>query len=84
MLLTHVEGLSAGALAHHILLIEDDPASAESLKVLLELHGWKAKPNPPICSRWERSAGSCATRNHPTGRITLWCKARNAFGSWSS
>ena len=41
MLLTHVEQMSAGALAHHILLIEDDPASAESLKVLLEQHGFR-------------------------------------------
>ncbi len=43
MLLTHVEGLSAGALAHHILLIEDDPAAAESLKAVLELHGFRVQ-----------------------------------------
>ena len=40
MLLNHVEGLSAGTLAHHILLVEDDPVSAESLKALLEEHGY--------------------------------------------
>ena len=40
---THVEGVSAGALAHHILLVEDDPSSAESLKVLLELHGFRVQ-----------------------------------------
>ena len=40
MLLDHVEGVSAGTLAHHILLVEDDPMSAESLKVLLEEHGY--------------------------------------------
>ena len=43
MLLTHVEGLSAGALAHHILLIEDDAAAAESLKAMLELHGFRVQ-----------------------------------------
>ena len=40
---THVEGVSAEALAHHILLVEDDPASAESLKVLLEQHGFRVQ-----------------------------------------
>ena len=40
---THVEGVSVGALAHHILLVEDDPASAESLKVLLEQHGFRVQ-----------------------------------------
>ena len=40
MLLNHVEGLSAGTLVHHILLVEDDPVSAESLKALLEEHGY--------------------------------------------
>lgn len=40
MLLNHVEGVSAGTLTHHILLVEDDPVSAESLKALLEEHGY--------------------------------------------
>ncbi len=40
MLFTHGEGVSAGALAHHILLVEDDPAAADSLKALLESNGY--------------------------------------------
>ena len=43
MLLSHVESVSAGTLAHHILLVEDDPASADSLKALLELHGYRVQ-----------------------------------------
>ena len=43
MQFSHVEGLSAGALAHHILLVEDDPASADSLKALLELNGYRVQ-----------------------------------------
>lgn len=43
MLLSHVEGVSAGTLAHHILLVEDDTASADSLKALLELHGYRVQ-----------------------------------------
>lgn len=43
MLFSHVEGVSAGALAHHILLVEDDPASADSLKALLEEHGYRVQ-----------------------------------------
>ena len=43
MLLSHDESVSAGTLAHHILLVEDDPASADSLKALLELHGYRVQ-----------------------------------------
>lgn len=43
MLFTHVESITAGALAHHVLLVEDDPASAESLKALLEQHGFRVQ-----------------------------------------
>ena len=43
MAFSHIEGISAGALAHHILLVEDDPASADSLKALLELHGFRVQ-----------------------------------------
>lgn len=40
---SHVESVSAGALAHHILLVENDPASADSVKALLELHGYRVQ-----------------------------------------
>ncbi len=43
MLFSHVESPTAGALAHHILLVEDDTASAESLKALLEQHGYRVQ-----------------------------------------
>jgi two-component system, OmpR family, response regulator len=43
MLFSHVESVSAGALAHHILLVEDDPASSDSLKALLEQHGYRVQ-----------------------------------------
>ncbi|MFM9965868.1 MAG: response regulator transcription factor [Planctomycetaceae bacterium] len=43
MLFSHVEGVSAGALAHQILLVEDDSAAADSLKALLELHGYRVQ-----------------------------------------
>ena len=43
MLFSHVESVSAGALAHHILLVEDDPAAADSLKALLEQHGYRVQ-----------------------------------------
>ncbi len=43
MLFSHVESVSAGALAHHILLVEDDSAAADSLKALLEQHGYRVQ-----------------------------------------
>ena len=43
MQFSHYEGVSAGALAHHILLVENDPASADSLKALLELNGHRVQ-----------------------------------------
>ena len=43
MLSSHVGSVSAETLAHHILLIEDDAASADSLKTLLELHGYRVQ-----------------------------------------
>ena len=35
--------VTANALAHHILVVEDDPASAESLKALLEANGFRVQ-----------------------------------------
>jgi DNA-binding response OmpR family regulator len=43
MLSSHVASVSAETLAHHILLIEGDAASADSLKALLELHGYRVQ-----------------------------------------
>ena len=43
MLLSSVGNVSAGTLAHHILLVENDPAAADSLKALLELHGYRVQ-----------------------------------------
>ncbi len=43
MLFSHVESVSTGALAHHILLVEDDSAAADSLKALLEQHGYRVQ-----------------------------------------
>ena len=43
MLSSPVGSVSAETLAHHILLIEDDAASADSLKALLELHGYRVQ-----------------------------------------
>ena len=43
MLFSHVESVSAGAMAHHILLVEDDSAAADSLKALLEQHGYRVQ-----------------------------------------
>ena len=43
MQLTPFESVSAGALAHHILLVENDSASAESLKALLEMNGYRVQ-----------------------------------------
>ena len=43
MLLSHVESVSAGALVHHILLVENDSAAADSLKALLEQHGYRVQ-----------------------------------------
>lgn len=43
MLLSHVENVSPGTLVHHVLLVEDDTASADSLKALLELHGYRVQ-----------------------------------------
>ncbi|MBM3968804.1 MAG: response regulator [Planctomycetes bacterium] len=40
---SHLESVSAGALAHHILLVEDDSAAADSLKALLEQHGYRVQ-----------------------------------------
>lgn len=42
-MLTHIEGVSAGTLAHHILLVEDDPAAADSLKAFLETNGFRVQ-----------------------------------------
>lgn len=35
--------ISANAVAHHILVVEDDPASADSLKALLEANGFRVQ-----------------------------------------
>lgn len=43
MMLSNVETMSAGTLAHHILLVEDDADAADSLKTLLELHGHRVQ-----------------------------------------
>ena len=43
MLSSHVGSVSAETLVHHILLIENDPESADSLKALLELHGYRVQ-----------------------------------------
>lgn len=40
MIFSHVEGVSAQALAHHVLVVEDDVAAADSLKVCLEQNGF--------------------------------------------
>jgi DNA-binding response OmpR family regulator len=43
MLFTQVESTSARALVHHILLVEDDSSAAESLRILLEQHGYRVQ-----------------------------------------
>ena len=43
MIFDPMENKSANALAHHILVVEDDPASAESLKALLEANGFRVQ-----------------------------------------
>lgn len=43
MQFSQFEGVSAEALAHHILLVENDSASADSLKGLLELNGYRVQ-----------------------------------------
>lgn len=43
MVFTQVESTSARVLVHHVLLVEDDPSAAESLRILLEQHKYRVQ-----------------------------------------